>query len=80
VTYLFAIGNQLLERAVGLNRASWVLEDSARMTPGGKPPITKFKSAYKLSEAQQCALVATVDWREAEARKLRSAAELDSGG
>ena len=69
VTYLFAIGNQLLERAVGLNRASWVLEDSARMTPGGKPPITKFKSAYKLSEAQQCALVATVDWREAEARK-----------
>jgi len=40
------------------------------MTPGGRAPITKFKSAYKLSDAQQCALVAAVDWREAEARRL----------
>ena len=69
VTYLYSIGNQLRERALGLGRAPWILEDSARMTPGGKPPITKFKSAYKLSEVQQCALVATVTWREAEARK-----------
>ena len=69
VTYLYPIGNQLYERALSQGRAQWILEDSARMTPGGKPPITKFKSAYKLSEAQQCALVATVTWREAEARE-----------
>jgi ribonuclease D len=70
VIYLHPIGNRLLERATALDRALWVLEDGARMTPGGRAPITKFKSAYKLSDAQQCVLVAAVDWREAEARRL----------
>lgn len=68
VTYLHSIGCELLARATAQGRASWILEDSARMSPGGKAPISKFKSAYKLSEAQQCALVAAVDWREREAR------------
>jgi ribonuclease D len=70
VIYLHPIGSRLLERATASGRAPWVLEDGARMMPGGKAPITKFKSAYKLSDAQQCALVAAVDWREAEARRL----------
>lgn len=69
VIYLHPIGERLLARASEAGRASWILEDSARMTPGGKAPISKFKSAYKLSEAQQCALVAAVAWREAEARE-----------
>ncbi len=68
VTYLYSIGCELHERATAQGRAPWILEDGARMSPGGKAPISKFKSAYKLAEAQQCALVAAVDWREREAR------------
>jgi ribonuclease D len=68
VIYLHPIGEQLLARAHTAGRAAWILEDGARMTPGGKAPVSKFKSAYKLSETQQCALVATIAWREAEAK------------
>lgn len=69
VIHLHPIGHRLFERAVALGRAQWILEDGARMSPGGRAPISKFKSAYKLAEAQQCALVAAVAWREGEARK-----------
>ena len=69
VTYLHPIGVQLQERASGLNRIDWILEDSARMRPGGKPPITKFKNAYRLPPRQQRMLAALVEWREAEARE-----------
>ena len=47
VTYLHPIGAQLLERATALHRLDWILEDGARMRPGGKPPLSKFKSAYR---------------------------------
>ena len=40
------------------------------MTPGGKPPLSKFKTAYRLPPKQQAALAAVVNWRETEARKL----------
>ena len=70
VTYLLPAGVTLLDRSRALGRLDWVLEDGARMLPGGKPPIGKFKSAYKLSVDQQRALIAVVEWREHEARKL----------
>ena len=40
------------------------------MTPGGKPPLSKFKTAYRLPPKQQAVLAAVVNWREAEARQL----------
>ena len=69
VTYLHPIGAQLLERATALHRLDWILEDGARMRPGGKPPLSKFKSAYRLPAAEQRALSALVAWREKEARR-----------
>ena len=70
VSYLYPIGVQLLERAEGMGRKGWILEEGARMTPGGKPPLSKFKAAYRLPPKQQSVLAAVVNWREAEARKL----------
>ena len=68
VSYLHPIGCSLLERAAEMGRLEWVLEEGERMAPGGKPPLSKFKSAYKLPLAQQRVLSAVVDWREHEAR------------
>jgi ribonuclease D len=70
VSYLYPIGVQLLERAEAMGRKGWILEEGARMTPGGKPPLSKFKTAYRLPPKQQAALAAVVNWRETEARKL----------
>jgi len=39
------------------------------MRPGGKHPLSKFKSAYRLPAAEQRALAALVAWREKEARR-----------
>jgi ribonuclease D len=68
VTYLHPMGVQLQNRAMELNRLDWVLEESARLRPGGKPPIAKFKTAYRLPPEQQRVLAEVVDWREGEAR------------
>ena len=70
VSYLYPIGVQLLERAEAMGRKGWILEEGARMTPGGKPPLSKFKTAYRLPPKQQAVLAAVVNWREAEARQL----------
>ena len=35
---------------------------------GGKPPIAKFKTAYRLPPEQQRVLAGVVEWREGEAR------------
>jgi ribonuclease D len=70
VSYLYPIGVQLLERAEEMGRKGWILEEGARMTPGGKPPLSKFKTAYRLLPKQQAVLAAVVNWREIEARKL----------
>ena len=70
VSYLLPIGVKLLEKTQEMGRYEWALEEGARMQPGGKAPISKFKSAYKLSGKQQCALTAIVGWREREARRL----------
>ena len=68
VTYLHPMGVQLQDRATELDRLDWVLEEGARLRPGGKPPIAKFKTAYRLPPEQQRVLAEVVDWREGEAR------------
>jgi ribonuclease D len=70
VSYLYPIGVQLLERAEAMGRKGWILEEGARMTPGGKPPLSKFKTAYRLPPKQQAVLASVVNWRETEARQL----------
>ncbi|MGI9314734.1 MAG: ribonuclease D [Luminiphilus sp.] len=69
VSYLHPMGAQLRDRAAALNRLDWVLEEGARMRPGGRAPITKFKTAYRLSPNQQRALAELVEWRDEEARR-----------
>jgi len=69
VTYLHPIGVQLHNRAMECNRLDWVLEEGARLRPGGKPPIAKFKTAYRLQPEQQRVLAEVVEWREGEARQ-----------
>lgn len=69
VTYLHPIGLKLEALARELGRLDWVLEEGARLRPGGKPPISKFRSAHKLSPRQQWALSELVDWRETEAKR-----------
>jgi len=68
VTYLHPIGLKLEALARELGRLDWVLEEGARLRPGGKPPISKFRSAHKLSPRQQWALSELVDWRETQAK------------
>ena len=68
VTYLHPIGLKLEALAREMGRLDWVLEEGARLRPGGKPPISKFRSAHKLSPRQQWALSELVDWRETEAK------------
>jgi ribonuclease D len=70
VSYLYPIGVKLLERAEAMGRKGWILEEGARMTPGGKPPLSKFKTAYRLPPKQQAVLASVVNWRETEARQL----------
>jgi len=68
VTYLHPIGLKLEALAREMGRLDWVLEEGARLRPGGKPPISKFRSAHKLSPRQQWALSELVDWRETQAK------------
>lgn len=67
VTYLHSMGAQLKARATEQGRLDWVMEEGARLKPGGKPPISKFKTAYRLPPEQQRVLTALVSWREQEA-------------
>ena len=68
VTYLHPMGVQLQNQALERNRLDWVLEEGARLRPGGKPPIAKFRTAYRLPADQQRVLAEVVEWRESEAR------------
>ena len=69
VVYLLEIGRELRNRVERAGRLPWVLEDGARMRIGGKGPLAKFKSAWKLDTRQRSALVSLVEWREARARE-----------
>ncbi len=61
VTYLHPMGVQLQNQALERNRLDWVLEEGARLRPGGKPPIAKFRTAYRLPADQQRVGVCTQD-------------------
>lgn len=67
VSYLHPMGVMLQARAAELGRLDWALEEGARLRPGGKPPISKFKTAYRLPLEQQRVLTEIVAWREQEA-------------
>ena len=68
VSYLHPMGVQLQNRAMERDRLDWILEEGARLRPGGKPPIAKFRTAYSLPPEQQRVLAEVLDWREGEAR------------
>ncbi len=69
VVHLLEVGRLLRATAIERERLDWIFEDGARMAPGGRGPLAKFKSAWKLSRGQQLALAALVDWREQRARE-----------
>lgn len=69
VVYLAQLYPTLLAQVTERNRVSWVLEEGARAETGGRGPLAKFKTAWKLSAGQQDVLVNLVHWREEEARK-----------
>ena len=70
VTYLRQIGEQLYDACREIQRLSWVVEDTARLTVGGRGPAAKFKSAWKMKPSEQVTLHRLIDWREEEARRL----------
>lgn len=70
VSYLFPIGERLYTLAEERGRLGWILEDSARMETGGKPPLSKFKNLHRLTQPEQQRLAAVVLWRERESRRL----------
>ena len=46
-----------------------MLEEGREAATGGRGPLAKFKSAWKLSAAQQAAIAALVEWREGQAQQ-----------
>ncbi|MEK9927654.1 MAG: ribonuclease D [Halieaceae bacterium] len=50
------------------NILDWLYAESAAQTTGGRGPLAKFKSAWKLSTDQLAVLLALLDWRELTAR------------
>ena len=70
VTYLRKIGEQLYDACEESQRLAWVMNDTARLTLGGRGPAAKFKSAWKMKPREQAILHRLIDWREEEARRL----------
>ncbi len=70
VTYLRQIGEQLYDACDESHRLGWVLEDTARLTLGGRGPAAKFKSAWKMKPREREILHRLIEWREQEARRL----------
>lgn len=68
VVHLLPVARRLRAQLAQRQRLQWVLEDGARMAPGGKGPLAKFKSAWKLDSAQRRVLSALVAWRDQRAR------------
>ena len=70
VTYLRSIGEKLHVQAEKAGRLAWIYEDTANQKPGGKGVASKFKSAWKLSTAEQGLLSTLIAWREDESHRL----------
>jgi ribonuclease D len=58
----------LKAQAEGRGILPWIFEESAAMSTGGKGPLARFKSAWKLRPREQVILAALVEWREGEAK------------
>ena len=69
VEYLMACWPTLRDKANSTDRLAWILQEGAAMSTGGRGPLAKFKSAWKLPPASQAALLALVEWRERQARE-----------
>jgi len=69
VIYLAELFPELLKKVAALGRLDWVLEEGREAATGGRGPLAKFKSAWKLSAAQQAAIAALVEWREGQAQQ-----------
>ena len=61
VTYLRQIGEQLYDACEERQRLAWVLDDTARLTLGGRGPAAKFKSAWKMKPREQAILHRLID-------------------
>ena len=59
----------LATRAEACGCLPWVFEESAGMVTGGRGPLAKFKSAWKLNSQQLAVLLDLIDWRENQARQ-----------
>ena len=68
VTHLMSCWHLMAAKANELGRLSWILEEGAAMSPGGRGPLAKFKSAWKLAPQALAMLLALLAWREQEAR------------
>jgi len=68
VIYLIKLYALLNDSAQSQGRVDWILEEGRFAETGGRGPLAKFKSAWKLGAKQQWALAALVAWREEQAR------------
>lgn len=68
VTYLAQCWPILKAQAEARGYLPWIFEESAGMVTGGRGPLAKFKSAWKLGSQQLAVLLALINWRESQAR------------
>lgn len=69
VIYLFRCWALLRDQAHARGRYDWILEEGGHLGTGGRGPLAKFRSAWKLKPPQLATLLALIDWRETEARR-----------
>ena len=69
VTYLCSCWPMLRAKAEARGVFEWILAEGEAAETGGRGPLAKFKSAWKLKPVQLGVLMALVTWREAEARR-----------
>ncbi|MDG1066733.1 MAG: ribonuclease D [Luminiphilus sp.] len=69
VTFLAQCWPILEARAKASGYLPWILEESAGMVTGGRGPLAKFKSAWKLNSQQLAVLLGLIEWRESQARR-----------
>lgn len=69
VTFLAGCWPLLEQRARQRDILPWIFEEASLMTSGGRGPLAKFRSAWKLAGPELSVLLALIDWREAEARR-----------
>lgn len=69
VTFLAQCWPILEARAEACGYLPWILEESGGMVTGGRGPLAKFKSAWKMNPQQLAVLLDLIDWRESQARR-----------